>query len=152
MNKLTDKKTVAILSVVIFLSILSLKNYPGMTTQEIVEKTGKYIGNDNEIWIENSIERGRRLAERENKEVVVYFFNPDCRYCEDMQQAIEANRESLREYVLVKVDTKMYKGLSFDLKVYSTPMIVIFDSEGNEVQRIYSINKFLITNESSKSQ
>jgi len=151
MNKLIDKKMVAILSVVIFLSILSLKNYPGMTTQEIVEKTGKYIGNDNEIWIENSIERGRRIAEKENKEVLVYFFNPSCS-CKDMQQVIEANRGSLREYVFVKVDTKMYKGLSFDLKVYSTPMIIIFDSEGNEVQRIYSINKFLITNESGKIQ
>lgn len=151
MNKLIDKKTVAILSVVIFLSILSLKNYPGMTTQEIVKKTGKYIGNDNELWIENSIERGRRLAEKENKEVLVYFFNPSCNCCKDIQQAIEANKDSLREYVFVKVDTKMYKGLAFDLKVYSTPMIIIFDSEGNEIQRVYSINKFLITNESNKT-
>ena len=149
MNKIIDKKTIAILSVVIILSLLSLKNYPQMPEKDIVKLTEKYIGNDNEIWIENSIERGRRIAEKENKRVLVYFFNPDCLYCIEMQRMIEANKDILKkEYILVKVNTKTYKGLAFDLRIYSAPMIIIFDSEGNEIQRIYNIHKFVTEFES----
>lgn len=81
-----------------------------------------------------------QMAKTKNKNVFVVFESDTCTYCSQLRQNTLNNNqvmEKLNEsYVVTVVNVNDNPEIASKYDVYSTPVMIILDSEGNELKSI----------------
>jgi HEAT repeat protein/cytochrome c biogenesis protein CcdA/thioredoxin-related protein len=81
----------------------------------------------------------QRLAARDNRSLLAYFFSPLCGWCQRMDQEILASpdvRKRLVAFVLIKVNILEDEKTSARFRVRATPSLVFLSPEGRESFRL----------------
>jgi len=81
----------------------------------------------------------QRLAARDNRSVLAYFFSPLCGWCQRMDQDILASpevRRRLAAFVLIKVNILEDEKTPARFRVRATPTLVFLSPEGRESFRL----------------
>lgn len=116
----------------IFILAISWENLNINDTQDFI--------NLGKVSLHTSLEQGIKEATNTSKPIFLYFRSETCYWC------IKFEEEALSEpriteilnknFVLVSIDTFKQKNISANLNVRTTPYIIFFTKNGEEISRI----------------
>lgn len=88
-------------------------------------------------WHRN-LQEATRVARRENRRLLVYFYTPQAQGCREYDRYFESSafQSRLQNYVLVRIDLSQDPQHASDYSIFRVPAIVIKDSRGVETSRI----------------
>jgi len=86
------------------------------------------------------LEHGIKEAVNQSKPIFVYFRSETCYWCMKFEEEALSDKgitEILnREFVLISIDTIKQKNAALNLNVRSTPYMIFFNTNGEEISRI----------------
>ncbi len=107
---------------------------------------GSFSRNDSEfiklggLSFHNSIDQGINEAKNKSKPIFLYFRSETCYWCirfEEEALSDERVIDLLNEnFILISIDTFKQKNAALNLNVRSTPFMIFFNKEGEEISRI----------------
>lgn len=139
-NKLIS--CIALLALLVFLGIW-WENSNSQVNQDFI--------NLGKVSFHTSLEPGIKEAKNLSKPIFLYFRSETCYWCIKFEEeALSDNRivEILnKNFVLISIDTFKQKNVSQNLNVRTTPYIIFFTKDGEEISRIpgyIPANEFLV--------
>ncbi len=98
-----------------------------------------------------SIDTGTKEAKNLGRPVFLYFRSETCYWCLKFEEEALSDRGVIdtldKNFVLISIDTFKQKNVSLNLGVRSTPFMIFFTKDGEEISRIpgyLPTNEFLI--------
>lgn len=138
----------------LFVKSLDMKYFPARYSGASVEKAHL-------PWI-SDLEEGKRLAEAENKKIMIDTYADWCVACKELEEYTFSTpkvSERLKELVLVKLDftkkDEANEALRKSLKVIGMPTVIFLNPDGTEINRFSGFmkkDKFLQFMDSLKKQ
>lgn len=93
----------------------------------------------NALPYETSLRNALALAQKTNRLVLVFFFDPCCEACNRMKQSIlttECVQQFIKKYFIpIKYESGADSGQFMRFEVTAKPAILVLDADGNEVFR-----------------
>ncbi len=87
-----------------------------------------------------TLELGIKEAVDLNKPVFLYFRSDTCYWCLKFEEEALSDERLTdilnKEFVLISIDTIKQKNITFNLNVRSTPYMIFFNKDGEEISRI----------------
>lgn len=123
--------SIALVALLVFLGIL-WENSNSQVNQDFI-KLGK-------VSFHTSLEPGIKEAKNLSKPIFLYFRSETCYWCIKFEEeALSDDRiiEILnKNFVLISIDTFKQKNISQNLNVRTTPYMIFFTKDGEEISRI----------------
>ena len=92
------------------------------------------------LTFHTSIDPGIKEAKNQSKPIFLYFRSETCYWCIVFEkEALSDNRiiDLLnKEFILISIDTFKQKNAAQNLNVRTTPYMIFFDKDGQEISRI----------------
>ena len=86
------------------------------------------------------LEPGIKEAVNQSKPIFVYFRSETCYWCMKFEEEALSDKEITdllnKEFVLISIDTIKQKNAALNLNVRSTPYMIFFNTNGEEISRI----------------
>jgi len=102
--------------------------------------TNKEFINLGKTSFHTQLEPGIKEAVNQSKPIFVYFRSETCYWCMKFEEEALSDKgitEILnREFVLISIDTIKQKNAALNLNVRSTPYMIFFNTNGEEISRI----------------
>ena len=122
---------IALVALLVFLGIL-WENSNSQASQDFI--------NLGKVSFHTSLEPGIKEAKNQSKPIFLYFRSETCYWCLKFEEeALSDNRiiEILnKNFVLISIDTFKQKNVSQNLNVRTTPYMIFFTWDGEEISRI----------------
>jgi thioredoxin-related protein len=87
-----------------------------------------------------SIDRGTNEAKSLNKPIFLYFRSETCYWCKKFEEEALSDKRVIdilsKNFVLISIDTFKQKNIANNLGVGSTPFMIFFTKDGEEISRI----------------
>ncbi len=92
------------------------------------------------LTFHTSIEPGLKEAKNLSKPIFLYFRSETCYWCIKFEEESLSDKNVIeimnKNFVLVSVDTFNQKNVALNLNVRTTPYIIFFTKDGEEISRI----------------
>ena len=92
------------------------------------------------VSLHTSLEKGIKEAKNTSKPVFLYFRSETCYWCIRFEEEAlsETNITEIltKNFVLISIDTFKQKNISANLNVRTTPYMIFFTRDGEEISRI----------------
>ncbi len=92
------------------------------------------------LTFHTSIEPGLKEAKKQSKPIFLYFRSETCYWCIKFEEEVLSDKNVIdimnKNFVLVSIDTFRQKNISLNLNVRTTPYIIFFTKDGEEISRI----------------
>jgi len=92
------------------------------------------------LTFHTSIEPGLNEAKNQSKPIFLYFRSETCYWCIKFEEEALSDKNVIeimkKNFVLVSVDTFKQKNVALNLNVRTTPYIIFFTKDGEEISRI----------------
>jgi len=92
------------------------------------------------VSFHTSIDTGIREANNLSKPVFLYFRSETCYWCVKFEEEALSDKMVIdildKNFVLISIDTFKQKNVSINLGVRSTPYMIFFTKDGEEISRI----------------
>ncbi len=86
------------------------------------------------------LEPGIKEAVNQSKPIFVYFRSETCYWCMKFEEEALSDKGTIdiltREFVLISIDTIKQKNAALNLNVRTTPYMIFFNKNGEELSRI----------------
>ncbi|NJD78451.1 MAG: thioredoxin family protein [Candidatus Methanoperedens sp.] len=87
-----------------------------------------------------SIDRGTNEAKNLNKPIFLYFRSETCYWCKKFEEEALSDKRVIKilnkNFVIISIDTFKQKNVANNLGVRSTPFMIFFTKDGEEISRI----------------
>lgn len=88
----------------------------------------------------NSIDQGINEAKNQSKPIFLYFRSETCYWCIRFEEEALSDKRVIdllnENFILISIDTFKQKNAALNLNVRSTPFMIFFNKEGEEISRI----------------
>jgi len=92
------------------------------------------------VLFHTSIDSGIKEAKNQSKPVFLYFRSETCYWCIVFEKEALSDDRVIdllnKEFVLISIDTFKQKNTAQNLNVRTTPYMIFFDKDGQEISRI----------------
>lgn len=89
---------------------------------------------------QETLGEARKLAAKEKKPALVYFFTPSCGYCQAMDKSVLADRDIRRELasgvVFVRINGETAAKDARESRIIGYPTTVLLDDRGKKIMQI----------------
>jgi len=122
------------------IALLALLVFFGIWWENSNSQVNQDFINLGKVSFHTSLEPGIREAKNLSKPIFLYFRSETCYWCIKFEEeALSDNRiiEILnKNFILISIDTFKQKNISANLNVRTTPFIIFFTENGEEISRI----------------
>ncbi len=98
-----------------------------------------------------SIDKGTEHAKNLSKPIFLYFRSETCYWCKKFEEEALSDKRVIdilnKNFVIISIDTFKQKNVADNLGVRSTPFMIFFTKDGEEISRIpgyIPVDEFLI--------
>ncbi len=92
------------------------------------------------VLFHTSIDPGIKEAKNQSKPVFLYFRSETCYWCIVFEKEALSDDKVIdllnKEFILISIDTFKQKNTAQNLNVRTTPYMIFFDKDGQEISRI----------------
>ncbi|MCX9085896.1 MAG: thioredoxin fold domain-containing protein [Candidatus Methanoperedens sp.] len=132
MNPTTKLISIIAFGAFIFILAISWENLNAHEDQDFIE-----LGI---VSFHTSLDQGIKEAKNTSKPVFLYFRSQTCYWCLEFEEESLSDKRITEiltnNFILVSIDTFKQKNISSNLNVRTTPYIIFFTRNGEEISRI----------------
>lgn len=92
------------------------------------------------LTFHTSIDPGIKEAKNQSKPIFLYFRSETCYWCIVFEKEALSNKKVIdllnKEFILISIDTFKQKNIAQNLNVRTTPYMIFFEKDGQEISRI----------------
>lgn len=127
-------KFISIIAIGAFIFILAI-SWENLNQQE----TQDFIGLG-KVSLHTSLSQGIKEAKNTSKPIFLYFRSQTCYWCVKFEEESLSDKRITeilnKNFILVSIDTFKQKNISANLNVRTTPYMIFFTKNGEEISRI----------------